>query len=238
MGACLVLQVEAKVGFGEDVYVCGDTPSLGNFDPKHAVQLFATTRSYPIWESPVVSLPKGAVVQYKYALFCGGEFSAWEKVRHPRHLRADALADSAAAVSTAFGGLGRGGDHGSGSDPSDLDDLGAQDAATTTSSDVLHVTPEDPPPDSRTAAAAAPDAQAGGAPYHAQSRFGDWTNEVTPPFLILGHPFTLSSLVSCALVTCTSLSISLSLSLSSLSLSLCARRGTPRRARPFPRRWA
>jgi len=54
--------VEAAVGFGEDVYVSGDTPSLGNFDPKHAVQLFATTRSYPIWESPVVSVPKGRVV--------------------------------------------------------------------------------------------------------------------------------------------------------------------------------
>ena len=58
----LLAQVEAAVGFGEDVYVSGDTPSLGNFDPKHAVQLFATTRSYPIWESPVVSVPKGRVV--------------------------------------------------------------------------------------------------------------------------------------------------------------------------------
>lgn len=185
----------------------GDTPSLGNFDPKHAVQLFATTKSYPIWESPVVSLPKGRVVQYRYAVFSGGEFSTWERVAYPRSLRADDLADSAAAVSTAFAsGLrknksGGGSNSGVGTSNSreglesgDLEDS-AQEAATTTSTDVLHVTPKDPPPPEATTAAT-PDlppssaAVGSGSPENIQSRFGDWTNEVS---CHSGFPSKLSS---------------------------------------------
>ena len=205
------------MGFGEDVYVSGDTPSLGNFDPKHAVQLFATTKSYPIWESPVVSLPKGRVVQYKYAVFSGGEFSTWERVAYPRSLRADDLADSAAAVSTAFasglrknrsGGGGGVGSSGSGSSSSreglesgDLEDS-AQEAATTTSTDVLHVTPKDPPPPEATVAST-PDLPTSSvvgssgtgsdSPYNIQSRFGDWTNEVRPYFDFFSPRYTALS---------------------------------------------
>ncbi len=32
------------------------------------MQLFATTRSFPVFESAVVTLPKGRVVQYKCAV--------------------------------------------------------------------------------------------------------------------------------------------------------------------------
>lgn len=55
------VQVGEDFGHGEDVYVCGNTPSLGMFDPHRGVQLFASTASYPFFQSNVVPLKRGEV---------------------------------------------------------------------------------------------------------------------------------------------------------------------------------
>lgn len=55
------VQVGEDFGHGEDVYVCGNTPSLGLFDPHRGVQLFASTASYPFFQSAVVPLKRGEV---------------------------------------------------------------------------------------------------------------------------------------------------------------------------------
>ena len=116
--------------------MCGDAPSLGSSDPSHGVQLFATTRSYPMWESPVVTLPKGQPVKYRYAIFSGGSFKRFEDIKYDRFLDADDLqeATAAAAVSTDGGEVQAEGHHGEG------------DAAAATTSDVLDETPPYPPP--------------------------------------------------------------------------------------------
>jgi hypothetical protein len=125
--------VEAKVGFGEEIYVCGDTITLGDFEPSQGIQLFATTRSYPIWESKVVMLARGIMVQYKYAVFCGGKFSRFEQIHYNRFLLTDELVKHKMArpVSTV---------------PSNNDSDDEEDEAATTCSDVLDVSPFLPPP--------------------------------------------------------------------------------------------
>ncbi|MEV0125805.1 CBM20 domain-containing protein [Streptomyces sp. NPDC050703] len=50
---------------GETLFITGDAPELGSWDPAKAVPLGTTASSYPRW-STSVRLPVGATVQYKY----------------------------------------------------------------------------------------------------------------------------------------------------------------------------
>jgi hypothetical protein len=122
------VRVDDKFGFGEDVYVCGDTPSLGMFDPNRGVQLHATNRSYPFFESVVVPLKRGAAIEYKYAIFVGGRFDRWEAIGYNRCIRADELAQN-----TDINMQGRLSE--------DEDEI-----VTHTTNDALGVTPDEPPP--------------------------------------------------------------------------------------------
>ncbi|MFC8191444.1 carbohydrate-binding module family 20 domain-containing protein [Cellulomonas sp. NPDC057328] len=55
--------VHATTTWGQDVYVVGDHPSLGGWDPARAVALSSAT--YPVWRG-AVALPAGTTVAYKY----------------------------------------------------------------------------------------------------------------------------------------------------------------------------
>jgi hypothetical protein len=153
------------VQFGEEVYVCGDTPSLGNFNPDHGVQLFASTRSYPVWESEAVMLPKGKLVCYKYAVFSGGKFERWETVKHPRFLLTDDL--MTASVQQQQQQQQQPGGGGSTDE--------SEDTVPTTSSDVLNMTPFEAPPSAPAALTPGPAHYTRGQP---PSPYGDWTQEV------------------------------------------------------------
>lgn len=157
--------MEAKVDFGEEVYVCGDAAGLGNFERDHAVQLFCTTKTYPIWESPVVTLPKGKMVQYKYAIFSGGTFNRWEVLDYNRFLDTADLELLAGAASSR--------------DRANRDadaEAEAGPSAVTTSNDVIDITPPVSPPAPRESPRMP--ALSGGGVQITQSRFGDWTKEV------------------------------------------------------------
>jgi alpha-amylase len=61
--ASISFAVNATTTWGQNVFVVGDTPELGNWNPAAAVALSPAT--YPIWRA-TTSLPAGRTVAYKY----------------------------------------------------------------------------------------------------------------------------------------------------------------------------
>ncbi len=66
--------VNATTIWGENVYVVGNRPELGNWDPAGGVPL--SSADYPVWRG-TVSLPLNATVEYKYVKRNGGQV-IWE----------------------------------------------------------------------------------------------------------------------------------------------------------------
>jgi alpha-amylase len=62
-GVSVTFNVNATTSFGQNVFVVGSIPALGNWNPANAVAL--SSANYPIW-SASVSLPGSTAVQYKY----------------------------------------------------------------------------------------------------------------------------------------------------------------------------
>jgi len=77
-GGCgtVATSVEANVTtvWGENVFIVGDTPALGSWNPAAAVALSSAT--YPVWRA-TVSLPAATPVQYKYIKKNGTQVT-WE----------------------------------------------------------------------------------------------------------------------------------------------------------------
>lgn len=55
----------ATTSWGQNLYVTGNLPDLGNWDPAKAVPLTTGATTYPIW-SGAHQLPPNTTVQYKY----------------------------------------------------------------------------------------------------------------------------------------------------------------------------
>ncbi|AVT33614.1 alpha-amylase [Plantactinospora sp. BC1] len=66
--------VTATTVWGENVFVTGNVPALGNWDPANGVPL--SSAGYPVWRG-TVDLPAGTTVQYKYVKRNGGQV-VWE----------------------------------------------------------------------------------------------------------------------------------------------------------------
>ncbi|MGH3656327.1 MAG: carbohydrate-binding module family 20 domain-containing protein [Micromonosporaceae bacterium] len=66
--------VNAETVWGENVYLVGNRPELGNWDPAKAVPLSSAT--YPTWRG-TVSLPKQTTIEYKYVKRNGSQV-IWE----------------------------------------------------------------------------------------------------------------------------------------------------------------
>jgi alpha-amylase len=64
----------ATTVWGENVFVVGNTPALGDWDPARAVAL--SSAAYPVWRGSV-TLPPGVPLQYKYLKKNGGQV-IWE----------------------------------------------------------------------------------------------------------------------------------------------------------------
>ncbi|HEU5110504.1 MAG TPA: carbohydrate-binding module family 20 domain-containing protein [Micromonosporaceae bacterium] len=77
-GGCATAQVslaeEATTVWGENVFVVGDHPALGNWNPANAVPLSSAT--YPVWRA-TLTLPGGTTVRYKYIKKNGSQV-IWE----------------------------------------------------------------------------------------------------------------------------------------------------------------
>jgi len=56
-------KVNATTTFGQNVFVTGSIPALGNWDPNSAIPLSSAT--YPVWDA-TVQLPSNTSVEYKY----------------------------------------------------------------------------------------------------------------------------------------------------------------------------
>lgn len=72
--------VEAKLGHGEVIYVCGSCPSLGAKDPSRALRLVTDSSSYPVWSSDPVPVPLDKKVTYRYCVVAGGKLKRWEDI--------------------------------------------------------------------------------------------------------------------------------------------------------------
>ncbi|CAN0127379.1 unnamed protein product, partial [Hapterophycus canaliculatus] len=78
--------VEAKLGHGEVIYVCGSCPSLGAKDPSRALRLVTDPTSYPVWSSAPVPVPLHKKVTYRYCVVAGGKLKRWEGITVDREL--------------------------------------------------------------------------------------------------------------------------------------------------------
>ncbi|UUV31437.1 glucan 1,4-alpha-glucosidase [Amycolatopsis roodepoortensis] len=66
--------VNATTSWGQNIFVVGDRPELGAWNPANAVPM--SSAGYPLWTANV-TLPKGAAFQYKYIRKEGGAVT-WE----------------------------------------------------------------------------------------------------------------------------------------------------------------
>ena len=75
---------------GLAVHVVGDHPALGCWDVGKSIQLHAEQSERGlVWSSPAVSVPSGALIQYKYILCINGQLQRWENIAGNRSVIAD-----------------------------------------------------------------------------------------------------------------------------------------------------
>ncbi|THF78797.1 alpha-amylase family glycosyl hydrolase [Cohnella fermenti] len=60
----VIFKVNATTTYGQNIYVVGNIPELGNWDPTKATEAFLNP-DYPVWFLPV-SVPKGTTFEYKF----------------------------------------------------------------------------------------------------------------------------------------------------------------------------
>ena len=73
--ATVTFQVTAKTVPGENIYLVGNSPSLGNWVPEAGIKL--SPAAYPVW-SVTVSLPASTAQAYKYVRRADGGAAVWE----------------------------------------------------------------------------------------------------------------------------------------------------------------
>ncbi|GIH97680.1 carbohydrate-binding module family 20 domain-containing protein [Planobispora siamensis] len=70
--------IHAHTQLGQNLYVVGDIPELGGWDPARAVRLTTDQGSYPRWWGSA-SLPGGIRIEYKYLIRQDGRDTIWEQ---------------------------------------------------------------------------------------------------------------------------------------------------------------
>jgi alpha-amylase len=69
--------VQAETSWGQNVYVVGNTATVGNWDPAAAVPLTTGTSTYPRWNG-TGTLPPNTNVEYKFIIKQDGQPVIWE----------------------------------------------------------------------------------------------------------------------------------------------------------------
>ncbi|MFL6121504.1 carbohydrate-binding module family 20 domain-containing protein [Actinophytocola sp.] len=69
--------VQAETVFGQNVYVVGNVPALGSWDPAAAVPLTTGTSTYPKWTG-TGTLPPSTAIEYKFIIKQDGQPVIWE----------------------------------------------------------------------------------------------------------------------------------------------------------------
>src|SRR5690242_12413847 len=72
--------------YGEDLYVTGSIPSLGNWNPRDALKLYTSEQTFPMWKTKIheVICP-GELFEYKYIIKTDKDVR-WETFSGNRHL--------------------------------------------------------------------------------------------------------------------------------------------------------
>ncbi|SEG10489.1 alpha-amylase [Thermomonospora echinospora] len=70
--------LQAHTVVGQDVYVVGNIPELGNWNPAHAVKLNTDAGTYPHW-SGSAALPANTPIAYKYIIKKDNDPVIWEQ---------------------------------------------------------------------------------------------------------------------------------------------------------------
>jgi len=83
MSVRVVFEVSCPTANFDEICLVGSCPELGAWDSTRAVPLRTSDKSYPVWRSGELMLPKAyEVVQYKYIKVCGGAVAQWELGPH------------------------------------------------------------------------------------------------------------------------------------------------------------
>jgi alpha-amylase len=69
--------IQAETVFGQNVFVVGNIPALGNWDPAAAVPLTTNQSTYPRWNG-TGTLPQNTNVEYKFVIKQDGQPVIWE----------------------------------------------------------------------------------------------------------------------------------------------------------------
>ena len=71
-------RIKAETQYGENVHVLGDG-ALGNWSETESIPLVTSPSSFPFWttDRPIL-VPSGKTLRYRYAIYRGGRFTAWE----------------------------------------------------------------------------------------------------------------------------------------------------------------
>ena len=75
----LQFKVKAQTQHGENVHILGDGAALGNWSETESIPLVTSPSSFPYWttDRPIL-VPEGTNLRYRYAIYRGGRFTAWE----------------------------------------------------------------------------------------------------------------------------------------------------------------
>ena len=71
-------KVKAETQYGENVHILGDGP-LGNWSEAESIPLVTSPSSFPFWTTDrSILVSSGTTLRYRYAIYRGGRFTAWE----------------------------------------------------------------------------------------------------------------------------------------------------------------
>ncbi len=74
------IQVQVNTNYGEEVYLCGDHPSVGQWIPSKGLKMYTSNTVYPQWVGRLVldePLPNGQLL-YKYVIRVSADSWMWE----------------------------------------------------------------------------------------------------------------------------------------------------------------
>ena len=73
---------------GEEIYITGNIPSLGNWSIENSEKMVTNIQEYPLWKSREnIIASQNSEIQYKYLIFKNGKFLQWEKTENNANLK-------------------------------------------------------------------------------------------------------------------------------------------------------
>lgn len=74
---------KSETQLGQCIYLVGNHPMLGEWNPQKSIKLSTDPFTYPFWTTPILSLPLNSSIEYKY-LFKTQDTITWESLPNRR----------------------------------------------------------------------------------------------------------------------------------------------------------